>query len=100
MNRAERRALARKGNAEKFVRQTRDVVAGHVNLEATVTTYTIAAWVLHDKLGFGETRLLRFLDGMQQYATAINEGYTNVADMREELNRMYPGLADAWEVRM
>lgn len=100
MNRAERRALARKGNAEKFVRNARDVVAGHVNLEATVTTYTLASWVLHSVFGFGEARLLKFLDGMQIAAEDINAGRTKVQGIRENLNALYPGLADAWEVRL
>lgn len=91
MNRKERRALARKGGAEAFVRQARDVVAEHVNLEATVTTYTLAAWVLHSVFGFGEARLLKFL---------INAGKMKVQGIRENLNALYPRLADAWEVRM
>lgn len=100
MNRKERRALAKKGGAEAFVKNARDVVAEHVNLEATVTTYTLAAWVLHACFGFGEKRLLRFLDGMQLSAEDINHGKTKVKNIRENLNALYPGLADAWEVRM
>jgi len=100
MNRAERRALAKKGGAEAFVRNARDVVAEHVNLEATVTTYTLAAWVLHSVFGFGEARLLKFLTGMQLSAEDINHGKTKVQNIRENLNALYPGLADAWEVRM
>ena len=100
MNRAERRALARKGGAEAFVRQARDVVAEHVNLEATVTTYTLAAWVLHSVFGFGEKRILRFLDGMQISADDIKHGKTRVQGIRENLNALYPRLADAWEVML
>lgn len=99
MNRKERRALAKKGGAEAFVRQARDVVAEHVNLEATVTTYTLAAWVLHSVFGFGEKRLLKFLDGMQIAADDINHWRTKVHGIRDNLNALYPGLADAWEVR-
>jgi len=100
MNRAERRALAKKGGAEAFVRNTRDVVAEHVNLEATVTTYTMAAWVLHSVFGFWEARILKFLDGLQFAAQDINRGKTKVKNIRENLNALYPKLADAWEVRI
>ena len=100
MTRKERRALARKGGAGAFVRQARDVVAEHVNLEATVTTYTLAAWVLHSVFGFGEARLLRFLDGMQIAADDINAGKMKVQGIRDNLNALYPRLADAWEVRI
>lgn len=100
MNRAERRALAKKGGAEAFVRNARDVVAEHVNVEATVTTYTLAAWVLHSVFGFGEARLLKFLDGMQCSAEDINRGKTKAKNIRENLNALYPRLADAWEVRL
>lgn len=41
--------------------------------------------VLHDKFGFGEKRLFRFIDEEAKLLEAYNEGYLNVQDIEDTL---------------
>jgi len=41
------------------------------------------AMVLHDKLGFGETRLKRFLSDIMDIYDSIERGYINIAEIEK-----------------
>ena len=85
MNRAERRRLARQGVTDKDIKHLYQRTKKE-SINQTVRFYSLAmAMVLHDKWGFGEIRLKRFLDQTQEMFDAINEGYLDFNDIHKVL---------------
>lgn len=92
MNRQQRRALAKSGNAEQIVggaiRQTYDKIRHDTMEDTLVNTLTILFMVLHDKFGFGKERLNRIQDYMNLYGDGIYKGDITIDEMMTKLKEI------------
>lgn len=92
MNRQQRRALAKNGNAEQIVsgaiHQTFNKIKNDTVEETVVNTLAILFLVLHDKFGFGKDRLNRIQDSMNIYGDAIYKGEITLDEIMDELKKI------------
>ncbi len=96
MNRADRRRLAKKGNAELFAAAVRDAQEHDVNYQATRNTLALVCLILRDRFGFADVRLRRMLEGVADYAEAVNEDRVKISEIVEQLKEEVPGIAEFW----
>lgn len=96
MNRAERRLLAKKGNAELFASAVRDAQENDVNYQATRNTLALVCLILRDRFGFAGIRLRRLLEGVADYADAVNDGHVKISEIVDALKKEVPGIAEFW----
>lgn len=81
MNRKQRRAAAKRGITDRDLRQE------HFDgIRFAVKCYSVAvAMVLHDKLGFGEVRLNRTMEQIQDMFDSIQRDYVKIGDLERAL---------------
>lgn len=85
MNRAQRRKLAKKGLDHKDLKILHDYTV-HDSIKQAVKYYSVVtAMVLHDKWGFGNVRLKRYLEQVQELFDAIEKGYVSLDDCEKIL---------------
>ena len=85
MNKEQRRKTAKKGVTANDLKLIQDA-AYNKAIEKAVANYAVAsAVVLHDKFGYGEVRLKRYLQEAYDLFDAINEDYVNFDDMKKVL---------------
>ena len=82
MNRKQRRSLQKRKRIQ--ITNKMDVDNKSVNL-AYDTFLLIALTVLHDKYGFGKTRLNEFLKHFNSGVETISGGFASVIDLNETL---------------
>ena len=81
MNRQQRRAAQKRGITGRDLRQE------HFDgIRFAVKCYSVAvAMVLHDKLGFGPTRLTRTMSQIQDMFDSIQRNYATIGDLENTL---------------
>lgn len=85
MNRAMRRRATRKKLTEEDYQELIAEIE-QAALQATVHAYTlVVALTLRDELGFGKTRLNRFMARVHNNFEAINGDYITLKDIEETL---------------
>lgn len=92
MNRQMRRAKKR-----EILKQDTELISGEElaleyervkreSVKQAVELYSLSVMmVLHDKLGFGQKRILRFNEQVQDLVEGIGEGYLSLDDMKKVL---------------
>lgn len=89
MRRARERELLKQGDTEILSREELAMQQEQIKRESVsqaVNLYSLVAMtVLRDKLGFGQKRITRFNDDVQNVLDSINEGYVTKEDLREML---------------
>jgi|WetSurMetagenome_2_1015567.scaffolds.fasta_scaffold601612_2 hypothetical protein len=85
MNRSERRRLVKNGVTAKDLLNLQHT-EGMYAVKQTVHDYSVAvASILHDKLGFGTTRLECTLTDISELFDGINKGYVSIEDLEKTL---------------
>lgn len=81
MNRQQRRAAKKRGITDRDLRQE------HLDgIHFAVKCYSVAvAMVLHDKLGFGPTRLNRVMGQIQDMFDSVQKDYVKIGDLEATL---------------
>lgn len=85
MNRATRRALAKKDTADKVLNSCLADQQKTISNTAVNATLTMIFTVLHDKFGFGQARLKRAWDGLTNLSECIDAGTVSVKDLEKIL---------------
>lgn len=82
MNRSERRKAQKRGITSKDLRQE--------GIDATryaADAYSVAvAWVLYDKLHFGEKKMRITINQINDLFDSILKGYCSIEDLKQALN--------------
>lgn len=81
-----KRELMRKNNAELLCRTIDADIREKTALESTENLMYIAMLVLHDKFGFGKTRLTRFYEGMSTHSECINKNLVRMDEIKQIIN--------------
>jgi predicted GNAT family N-acyltransferase len=86
MNRATRRALAKKDTADKVLKEC--LAAQHKTISNTAVNATAVMMfnVLYDKFGFGKTRLKRLWDELNNMSECVNSGMVSIKDLEKILS--------------
>jgi hypothetical protein len=85
MNRATRRALAKKDTADRVLRECLSAQHKSVSDTAVNATAVMMFNVLHDKFGFGQARLKRVWDELNNLSDCINSGTVSIKDLEKIL---------------
>ncbi len=96
MNRADRRRLAKRGNAELFAEAVREIQERDVTYQATMNVLALVCLTLRDKFGFGDVRLRRTLEGVDDLADGVKKGHVKVSEIVEVLKAEVPGISEFW----
>lgn len=81
MNRAERRKKVPARNAKLLAEVSR---ADGISF-ATSGIYASLILILHDKWGWGHTRLTRLLDQVTEQFDSVNHGYVSIDDLKKTI---------------
>lgn len=81
MNRQQRRKLTKQRLSNEDLKVLHDTIAKDV-IDDAVTNYSAAmALCLHEKLGFGRDRTIRFMSHVEELFQKINEGHLSLDDV-------------------
>lgn len=114
MNRAERRRNARQEKPKTYVltddqiQKIKQDAANKATRRAFVLFLSIPVMVLHDKFGFGKTRLARFMDYVLLWFESVHDNETQLRELikvaeeecgiriidREDSNDNHPSKSD------
>lgn len=92
LNRKMRRELVKRGGPEKLLADVHQVIEDEVHHNTAMTDMVLTLWVLHDKFGFGNERIRRFMDELGELATVAGDKklISNPLDIREQLYAEVP----------
>lgn len=92
LNRKARRDLTKRGGVESMMQNMHDVLYDEISHNTSVTDMVLVCWVLHDKFGFGDKRIDRFLDYLQELADDAGNKklIENPIDIRAQLYKEVP----------
>ena len=81
MNRQQRRAIVKKKLTDKDIKAMEEKATKDA-IDFAVTSYlACVALCLHDKLGFGHNRAIRFMKHVDNLFDSINQGYLSLDDV-------------------
>lgn len=90
MNRATRRALAKKDTADKVLDSCLAAQQKNISNVAVNATLTMMFTVLHDKFGFGQVRLQRVWDELTSLSECVDRDKVSIKNLetilRDELD--------------
>jgi len=85
MNRAERRRLQKKGITAKDLKMIEEASAKNAINYATNAMIASFAICLHDKWGWGQVRLKRLLDQVNETFDCIDKDYVTIEDIKKAI---------------
>lgn len=74
------------GNKNHLIQARKQQLRDDELIEASYRVFmTLGLTVLHDKYGYGEARLKRFIAGITDLMDSYQKGYINIQDLEETL---------------